>query len=153
LGVLNLIVNALSEGYIIVDMLAPSLPDLFYFTADFVWRIGAPALGFFYASTIVLLAQREAWKRRLAPMAAVGRMALSNYLLHTLVLQCIFHHYGLGLYGKIGPAAGLPVAGLVYALLVVLSVWWLRRFQFGPAEWVWRTITYGKLQPMRVREG
>ena len=105
----------------------------------------------FYASAIVLLAQRETWKRRLAPLAAVGRMALTNYLLQTLICTSIFLGYGLGFYGTVGPAAGLVLTIVIYAFQVVFSVWWIGRFHFGPAEWLWRTLTYGKLQPMRLR--
>ena len=76
---------------------------------------------------------------------------MSNYLLHTLILLSIFHNFGLGLFGQIGPAVGVALAVLLYVLQVLLSVWWLPRFRFGPAEWLWRTLTYGKLQPMRVR--
>jgi uncharacterized protein len=128
----------------------PALPFLTRQLRTLLWRIGSPALCFFYASAIVLLVQRERWKRRLAPLGAVGRMALTNYLLQTLIGVTIFYHYGLGFYGKVGPAAGIGLTLLIYGLQILLSVWWLRRFRFGPAEWLWRTLTYGKLQPMRV---
>ena len=111
---------------------------------------GLLGLVLFYASAIVLLAQRETWKRRLAPLAAVGRMALTNYLLQTLICTSIFYGYGLGFYGTVGPAAGLALTIVIYAFQVVFSVWWIGRFRFGPAEWLWRTLTYGKLQPMRL---
>ena len=129
----------------------PATPYLINQVNDLFWRAGAPALGFFYASGITLLVQREAWKKRLAPLAAVGRLALSNYLFQTLVCTTIFYSYGLGFYGKVGPAAGLALTVLIFALQILLSVWWVRRFRFGPMEWLWRTLTYGKLQPMRVR--
>ncbi len=144
LGSLNLVVNA-----IFLSLWTDPSFTISYISEiaiNVLWYIGAAALGFFYAAVLVLLAQREKWKQRLAPLAAIGRMALSNYLLHTLILLALFHNFKL--YGKIGPAVGLAVAALVYAFLVALSVWWMRRFRFGPAEWLWRTITYGKLQPM-----
>ncbi len=130
----------------------PALPFLTQQLRALLWAIGAPALCFFYASAIVLLAQRERWKRRLAPLAFVGRMALTNYLLQTVICVTFFYNYGLGFYGKVGPAAGIGLTLLIYGLQIPLSVWWLRRFRFGPAEWFWRTLTYGKLQPMRVRQ-
>ncbi len=120
--------------------------------APIYFAIGVPALSFFYVSTLVLLFQKEAWKRRLAPLAAVGRTALSNYLLQSVVCTTIFYSYGLGLYGQVGPALGLALTALIFALQIPLSMWWLRRFRFGPAEWLWRTLTYGKLQPMRVSQ-
>ena len=116
------------------------------------WDVGVPGLCFFYVSTLVLALQREAWRRRLAPLAAVGRMALSNYLLQSVICTTIFYSYGLGLYGKVGPALGLALTVLIFALQIPLSMWWIRRFRFGPAEWLWRTLTYGKIQPMRVKQ-
>ncbi len=130
----------------------PALPFLTRQLSALLWAIGGPALCFFYASTIVLLAQREGWKRRLAPLAFVGRMALTNYLLQTVICVTFFYNYGLGFYGKVGPAAGIGLTLLIYGLQIPLSVWWLRRFRFGPAEWLWRTLTYGRLQPMRVSQ-
>jgi len=110
----------------------------------------APAMSFFYASTIILLTQGEAWRRRLAPLAAVGRMALSNYLLQSLICTTIFYSYGLALFGKVRPSLGLLLTIIICLIQIPLSVWWLRRFQFGPIEWLWRSLTYWLLQPMRV---
>ncbi len=110
----------------------------------------APAMSFFYASTIVLLTRDEAWRRRLAPLAAVGRMALSNYLLQSLICTMIFYSYGLALFCKVRPSLGLLLTIIIWLIQIPLSVWWLRRFQFGPIEWLWRSLTYWQRQPMRV---
>ena len=112
--------------------------------------IQKPALSLFYASAIVLLAQRAAWKKWLAPLAPVGRMALSNYLFQSLVYVTLFFSYGLGLMGMVGPALLTVLSVFVFVLQILLSRWWLTRFRFGPMEWLWRTLTYGKLQPLRV---
>ena len=117
---------------------------------DVLWRVGAPALSFFYAAAILLLFQRTAWQRHLAPLAAVGRTALSNYLLQSVICTTIFYSYGFGLYGRIGQPAGVALTFLIFAVQIPLSAWWLRHFRFGPVEWLWRTLTYGKLQPMRL---
>ena len=113
------------------------------------YTVGAPALSAFYMSAITLLVQKEAWRKRLSPLAAVGRMALSNYLFQSLICTTIFYSYGLGLYGKVGPAAGAALTIAIFAVQIPLSVWWLRRFRFGPMEWLWRSLTYRRLQPMR----
>lgn len=110
----------------------------------------APAMSFFYASTIILLTQSEAWRRRLAPLAAVGRMALSNYLLQSLICTTIFYSYGLALFCKVRPSLGLLLTMIIFLIQIPLSVWWLRRFRFGPTEWLWRSLTYWQVQPMRV---
>jgi len=98
----------------------------------------------FYVLTITRLAQIPLWQQRLAPMGAAGRMPLSNYLMQTLIATSIFYGWGLGLWGKVGPAAGLAVAfGIFFVVQLPLSVWWLRRFDYGPLEWIWRYATYG----------
>ena len=112
--------------------------------------VAAPALMLFYAATIVLLTQREVWRRRLAPLAAVGRTALSNYLLQSLICTTIFYSYGLALFGKVGPSLGLLLTVTIFSIQIPMSVWWLKRFQFGPVEWLWRSLTYWQRQPMRL---
>ncbi len=140
--------------HLTLTLVVPDPPPLPYFAhrvARLFQAVGAPAFSLFYASAIVLLVQRGTWKRLLAPLGAVGRMPLTNYLLHTLIHVGIFYgSVGLGLYAKISPAATVGVTLLMYGSMILLSVWWIRRFRFGPAEWLWRTLTYGKLQPMRV---
>src|ERR1051325_8211084 len=85
-----------------------------------------------------------------AAFAAVGRMALSNYLLQSLICTTIFYGYGLALFGKVRPSLGLLLTTIICLIQIPLSVWWLRRFRFGPIEWLWRSLTYGQRQPMRV---
>ncbi|MGH9849168.1 MAG: DUF418 domain-containing protein [Blastocatellia bacterium] len=105
-------------------------------------------LATFYASSLLLLSQRRSWQRRLAPLGAVGRMALTNYLLQAAIIVpvCI----GFNLFGRVTPSLGVLLALAVWSAQVPASVWWLRRFRFGPAEWLWRSLTYGRLQPMRM---
>jgi uncharacterized protein len=84
-------------------------------------------------------------------LAAVGRMALSNYLTHSIVCTTLFYGYGLGLFGQVNRTG---LAAIVLALGIaqlVISPIWLKSFHFGPAEWLWRSLTYWRLQPMRVR--
>lgn len=133
------------------ELAPPTTPSLLGLVGMVGFVVGAPALCFFYLSSIVLLWHRPGWQRRMARLGAVGRMALSNYLLQSIVCTLIFYHYGLGLYGRIGPTTGLGLTLLIYILQVPLSRWWLDRFRFGPAEWLWRSITYRKLQPFRAQ--
>jgi uncharacterized protein len=120
------------------------------FGEEVLETIGNFAVSFFYAGTLILFAQLPAWNARLSPLAAVGRMALSNYLFQSLLCTTLFYSYGFGLYDRVHPAAGLALSLAIYSLQVPLSLWWLRHFRFGPMEWVWRSLTYGKLQPMRM---
>jgi uncharacterized protein len=104
-----------------------------------------------YVSAICLLALRPPWGRRLAVLAPVGQMALTNYLLESLIATMIFYGYGLGLFGQVGAAWGIVLTVVIYLLLIPFSHWWMRRFLYGPAEWLWRSMTYWKWQPLRRR--
>ena len=108
------------------------------------------ALSFCYATAVVLLAQHTGWRKFLAPLAAPGRMALTNYLLQSVALAILCPRYALGLFEQVQPAQAWGVAVVIFGLQLLISLWWLKRFRFGPAEWLWRTLTYGKLQPMRL---
>ncbi|MCS7056526.1 MAG: DUF418 domain-containing protein [Thermoflexales bacterium] len=107
-----------------------------------------PVLTFGYVSAFVLLARQAAWHKRFAPLAAAGRMALSNYIMQSVVCTLIFYSYGLGLFGQVGAFAGLLLSVAIWLIQLPVSVAWLSRFRFGPLEWLWRTLTYGKLQPI-----
>lgn len=111
--------------------------------------IGAPLLMLAYVAAICLLALQPAWWQRLHVLAPLGQMALSNYLLQSIICTTIFYGYGLALFGKVGAAAGIALTIVIYALQIPLSHWWLRRFRYGPAEWLWRSGTYLKRQPLR----
>lgn len=113
------------------------------------WLLGGPALTFFYVATLVLWWQGGRGRACLRLLAPAGRMALTNYLTQSVVCTLIFYNYGLGLIGRMGFAAGIVLTLIIYTLQISLSNWWLRRYRFGPAEWLWRTLTYGRLQPMR----
>jgi uncharacterized protein len=134
----------------ISDLSSRALPTLLSAVAAVAGGISAPALCLGYIAAITLLVQRAGWRPRLTLLAPVGRMALSNYLLQSLVCTTLFYGYGFGLFGQVGPAPGLLLTIVIYTLQIPLSHWWLRRFQFGPVEWLWRTLSYGRPQPFRV---
>jgi uncharacterized protein len=112
--------------------------------------IGAPALSLFYMSSLVLLALRPWAQRRLEPLANVGRMAISNYLLQTVICTTLFYGYGLGLYGQVDNALGVLLTVAIYGVQLLLSAWWLGHFRFGPVEWLWRSLSYGRRQPLAL---
>ena len=94
--------------------------------------------------SIVRLAQLPPWQRRFAPMAAAGRMPLTNYLMQTLICTTLFYGWGFGLWGQLGPAADLLLApAIFFGVQVPLSLLWLRHFETGPLESLWRRLTYG----------
>ncbi len=103
-----------------------------------------------YVGAIALLVLTNVGKRATSWLAPMGRMALTNYISHSIILSSIFYGYAGGMYGEIsrGPQI-LMVVGII-AMQAVLSRVWLNNFQFGPLEWVWRSLTYWKIQPMRI---
>lgn len=123
--------------------------DAPFFLASAADFATAPFLSAVYLASIALLYGMPGWRRILESLAPVGRMALSNYLLQSLVAAFVFTGYGLGLYGKVGAAAGLGLSLVIFGVQIPLSAWWLSRFDFGPAEWALRSFTYGRLQTLR----
>ena len=108
------------------------------------------ALSFAYVAGLVLLYQRSGWRHRIGLLAPVGQMALTNYLLQSIILVMLFYGSGLNLLGKIGAAVCLVLSIVIFGIQIVVSRWWLKRFRFGPMEWLWRCLTYGKRQPFRL---
>ena len=97
-----------------------------------------------YVLVIVQLAQGATWQRWLAPLAAAGRMPLTNYLMQTAICITLFHGWGFGLWAKVGPALGLLLSFAIYfTVQVPWSLWWLRRHERGPMEALWARLTYG----------
>jgi len=121
----------------------PGVPSPLGWIGQAVFTFAAPALTLVYVGAFVLLWQRSQWRSWLDRLAPVGRMALTNYLAHSLVFTTLFNAYGGGLYGRVHPWQGLLLTLAMFALQIPLSAWWLRRFRFGPVEWLWRRATYG----------
>ena len=119
-----------------------SAPDLWNYFGSVIASVGYAA-AFIYAIKRGLLA---GLRRRLA---AVGQMAFSNYLTHSILTSIIFLGWGFNLVGRFDYAAQLLVVLAVWLFQLVVSPIWLQQFRFGPAEWVWRSLTYWKRQPMR----
>lgn len=100
-----------------------------------------------YGAAVIVAAQLR--PRLLIWAAPLGRMAFTNYLAQSVVLGWIFYGYGLALFGRLGASAALTIGVGVYAAQVAASAWWLKRYRFGPVEWLWRSLMYGKRQGMR----
>jgi uncharacterized protein len=107
----------------------------------------AVALG--HLGVILSLCRALPTGRVLAKIAAVGRMALSNYLGQSILGGLIFYSIGLGLYGQFTGYYLYLVVALIWAVQIAFSNWWLARFRFGPFEWLWRSMTYARRQPWR----
>ena len=104
-----------------------------------------------YACFIIAAASTPLGSKLLSWAAPLGRMAFTNYLTQSLIFGFVFYGYGLGLFGRLGAATALTFGVAVYVAQVVISRWWLARFSFGPVEWLWRSLMYGRRQPMRPK--
>jgi uncharacterized membrane protein YeiB len=113
---------------------------------------GASLLSAGYVAALALVFRRRERRQFFLPFAAVGRMALTNYLMQSVLCTLFFYHYTTGWYGRIGPAVGLAPTVLLYAGQVGFSCWWLGRYRFGPMEWLWRSLTYGRMPSLRYEE-
>ncbi len=107
------------------------------------WRSASPR-------SIATLWQKETWQKLLAVLAPVGRMALTNYLLQTVICVMLFYGYGFGLFGKFGALVSTLIALAIFAFQIVLSTLWLKYFRYGPMEWIWRQLTYKKRLSLRL---
>ncbi|RKG77388.1 DUF418 domain-containing protein [Corallococcus exercitus] len=126
-----------------------TLPTWVPFAMAPLRNLGELGFAAVYVSGITLLFQRATWQRALGLLAPAGRMALTNYLSQSIISVLFFYGYGLGFITKLGPAACVAYCLTIFCVQVAWSHLWLSRFRFGPAEWVWRSLTYGKAQQMR----
>jgi uncharacterized protein len=121
--------------------------------AAYLHLVATPLLAAGYMALVVLALRSARGERLLAPFAAAGRMALTNYVAQSFVYALVLFGVwpGLALAGRIGAVQTTLLVSVVYGLQLLSSSWWLRRFQYGPLEWCWRALTYGERPPMRRR--
>lgn len=110
--------------------------------ANVLLMTGSLLMSLGYLALIVRGLQSRLWSRMLAVLAPAGRMALTNYLMQSVIGVFIFYNWGLGYYDQLGRAWQVVYVIVLFGAQIVFSHWWLARFRFGPAEWVWRTLTY-----------
>jgi len=111
---------------------------------------GSILMAYSYMSLLVVFCRSSALMKLKSLLANVGKMALTNYLSHTLICGFIFYGWGLGFYGSVERSEMLLVVIGVWLFQLFFSSFWMARFQFGPFEWLWRSMTYGKRQPLKI---
>jgi uncharacterized protein len=119
--------------------LPPSLTGLL---GTALQAIGVPVLALGYAATVTFLVADG--RRFLNAFAPVGRMALTNYLMHSIICVTLSYGFGFALWWRIGAATAMAIAVAIIAVQILVSALWLSRFRYGPVEWVWRRLTYGR---------
>ncbi len=135
--------------YSAADLYAHDFRAIYVFQSGSIPNyFGSILVGLGHIALVMLLIKGGIVQNLLQRFAAVGRMALSNYLLHSVILTTVFYGYGLGLYGSISRFGQMSFVVAVVGLQLFLSPWWLARYRFGPVEWLWRSLTYWKRQPM-----
>jgi uncharacterized protein len=120
------------------------LADLWNYVGSILASVG-------YAAAFIWVVKRGALGALRRNLASVGQMALTNYLAQSIITSALFLGWGFGFGGRLDYAEQLLVVVAIWALQLVVSPLWLARYRFGPAEWLWRSLTYWKPQPM-VRE-
>lgn len=109
---------------------------------------GGDVLGMGWAA-LFLWAATGSLRPALLALEPLGKMAISAYLGQTLVFTLFFYAYGLGMYGRLGPLAGVALATVTWAFELAFARWWMQRFQLGPVEWLWRSATYLRWMPLQ----
>ena len=135
-------------GYAVFRDHTASLPV--QFLGDLLFSFGSTALALGYASGIIILVQTGRMTILTGWLQNLGRMALTVYLSGTLMFTLLFYGYGFGQIFLLGPFTVSLYALAFFAIQIGFSSWWLGRFRFGPAEWLWRSLTYGERQALRI---
>lgn len=105
------------------------------------------SLTLIYITGISLMMLKPKWEVRLTPLAAVGKMALTSYLMQTVIGVFLFFNIGFGLFTKTSPAMNVLLCFAIFGAQIFFCRWWLTQFHYGPIEWLWRSATDFKWQP------
>jgi uncharacterized protein len=124
-------------------------PSVSGFIGVIGYSFGVPGLALAIAALAALLWQNDAAQRLFGVLAPVGRMALTNYLMQTVICVLIFYGYGSGYFSRVGALQATLIAFAIFALQIVLSSIWLKFFAYGPMEWIWRQLTYRRRLDLR----
>jgi len=145
----SLIVGIVSQGILLLDIPILKNKDLIWIRVfrELFWRVGVLALALFYTCALTYAHQSNKSLKIFHYFSVVGRMALTNFVGQSVI--CFFIFYVLGIYGKVGPTISVVLTTIIYLFQVLFSHWWLKRFRYGPLEWLWRSLTYGKLEAIR----
>ena len=129
---------------------APFPPSLAGLLGVIGYAFGVPAMALWIIAFIATVWQRnDASRQVLKILAPVGRMALTNYLLQTIICVTIFYGYGFGLFGRFGALRSTLIALAIFLFQIAFSTIWLKYFAYGPMEWIWRQLTYRRRLGLR----
>ena len=126
-----------------------SMPDAWSALSTVGHTLSGILLALAYVSGMVLLFAKGKMNFLFKWLSPVGQMALTNYIMHSVITAILFHSYGFGLFGKISVWEGIGLTVVIFSAQIPLSKWWLSKFLYGPLEWLWRSLTYLKIQPFK----
>ena len=112
-------------------------------------NIATPLIAAGYIALIMLWSRTEVWRGLQDRLASIGRTALTNYILQSLIATTLFYGFGFGLYGQLNRLAQFLIVLAIWLVQLILSPIWMHHFRFGPLEWIWRVLTYQQSQPIR----
>lgn len=127
-------------------------PQVNWLIGGFFMDVFNTALAIIYVAVIIILYQKEVWQKRLDFLYPVGRMGLTTYLIQTVFGTLIFFSYGFGLLTEIGALVSFLLAIGLFIFQIYFAKFWFRYFAYGPFEWLWRNLTYLKMQPISLVE-
>jgi uncharacterized protein len=141
-------------GYGIYDKIRHNFDPIYQFVVDGHFNyVGSLFVALGHVGLVMLICKAGLLRWLTGRLAAVGRMALSNYLMQSLLCTTLFEGWGFGLFGKLDRLPLLGVVLSIWLIQLVLSPIWLRHFRFGPMEWLWRSLTYWRMYPLRADPG
>jgi uncharacterized protein len=147
---LKLAILGLAVGYtlsamgVILDFRHAWKMEYSFFLGGFFNYMGSVGTALGYIALVMLICRSGRWTGFIGVMAPVGRMAFTNYILQSVLCIFIFYGTGLGLFGSVERKIQILIVAGIWILLIVISSLWLQRFRYGPLEWIWRSLTYGK---------
>jgi uncharacterized protein len=129
----------------------PFPPTVWGVPGTIAYVVGVPTLALAYIAAIALLWQKAVWRRILQILAPVGQMALTNYIMQSVICVFLFYGYGFGLYGTFYAAKATLTALAIFLFQIIFSAIWLKFFTHGPLEWIWRQLTYKRRMSLRIQ--
>lgn len=138
------------SGLLVTQHPVANQVSLLLVVGETLFYIGQLVMTAGYFGLIMYLLNIGKWYNRLSIFAPMGRMALTNYISHSVILTSIFYGYAGGYFGEISRAPQMLIVFAIIMFQLFLSRWWLNNYAFGPLEWLWRCLSYKKLQPMRI---
>jgi uncharacterized protein len=148
-GLIFGVIGNLVLAYSMIDA-PPFPPTVWGIPGTIGYVVGVPTLALAYIAAIALLWQKDVWRSILQIIAPVGQMALTNYIMQSVICVFLFYGYGFGLYGSFYAAKATLTAFAIFLFQIIFSTIWLKFFTHGPLEWIWRQLTYKRRMSLRI---